>query len=235
MEIQQQLQVNLQRVNEKIAQAAAKAGKNPQEITLVAVTKTVSAEIVQALISLGVQNIGENRVQDAQEKWEILHTAYPTIRWHMIGHLQRNKVKTALKIFDIIHSIDSLDLGDEIAERASVDIPILLEVNISREPNKHGFDPTHLQDEIEPMLRVPHLKIQGLMGMAPLTSDLEVCRQCFIELRQLKDQLNHAYQGRLDLHHLSMGMSQDYEIAIEEGATIIRVGSALFDGIPSSK
>ncbi len=216
----QKLQENLEKIQEKIRQSALKANRNPAEITLIAVTKTVSSAFVAKLIELGVKNIGENRVQDARDKKNTL--SYDGISWHMIGHLQSNKVKTALETFDFFHSVDTLSLAQELSKRTNQTIPILLEVNASGEESKQGFAPECLEKNLQQILELPHLDVQGFMTMAPLTANQEICRACFKKLRILRD--------RFQLKHLSMGMSQDYEIAIEEGATMVRVGSALFEG-----
>lgn len=223
------LRDNVGEIQERISQAALRSGRKIQDITLVAVTKTVSFTLVQMLLDLGIQHIGENRVQDAQAKFQQI-TKPAT--WHLIGHLQRNKVKPALKIFQWFHSIDSIALANELAQQNTHQpCQILLEVNTSGETSKQGFTTTELQNNIEKLLKIPQLNILGLMTMAPLTNDLSICRRCFIELRTLAEKLNQQYHGILHLQHLSMGMSQDYEIAVEEGATMVRVGSALFKGI----
>ncbi|NUM35438.1 MAG: YggS family pyridoxal phosphate-dependent enzyme [Candidatus Brocadiae bacterium] len=216
----QKLRENLQNVQKKIIQAALRANRDPSEISLVAVTKTVPSSFIEKLMELGVKNIGENRVQDARMKKDEL--AGHDVSWHLIGHLQRNKVKTALETFDFFHSVDTVALAKELSEKSSKSIPVLLEVNVSGEESKQGFAPEILEKSIENILSFPNLCVQGFMTMAPLTENQDVCRDCFRKLRELKDYFHFK--------HLSMGMSQDYEIAIEEGATMVRVGSALFEG-----
>ena len=228
--IREILAANISRVRECIAQAASKVGRNPEEITLVAVTKTVSVDIIAELAALGISDIGENRVHHGAAKRQALATL--PIKWHFIGHLQRNKVKQALASFDFYHSLDSTRLAQEMANRVDAGkISVLLEVNISSEDSKHGFSRLEVQSEIEKLLELPQLEIQGLMTMAPFTSDMAVCRHCFRELKNLAGELQRRYPKELKLRHLSMGMSQDYPIAVEEGATMVRVGSALFAGI----
>lgn len=223
-----QLRHNLAEVQDKIASAAKKSGRDIKDITLVAVTKTVTADYIQALLDLGVQHIGENRIQSAQTKFQQIHSP---ATWHLIGHLQKNKIKQALKIFQWIHSIDSLELAETLNRYTTNTIPILLEVNVSGETSKQGFESNILQTQMESLFTMPHLCICGLMTMAPLTTNLDICRDCFSKLRKLAEELNQKYQGSLHLQHLSMGMSQDYEVAIEEGATMVRVGSALVKNI----
>lgn len=226
----QRLQRNLAQIQTRIAQAAARAGRRPETITLVAVTKQVSAAVVDALLELGVRDIGENRVPDAQAKYRECAKSL-TARWHMIGHLQRNKVKDGLAMFAMIHSVDTVALAQEIAARTRQPVPVLLEVNVSGEESKNGFRPEQLAVAVEQLLKLKLLAIQGLMTMAPQTSNLDVCRYCFRELAQSASRLRARYAAELTLMHLSMGMSQDFEVAIEEGATIVRIGTALLEGV----
>ena len=224
------LRENIEKVKEKMLESASRAKRKIEDITLVVVTKTVSAAIIENCVSLGIKNIGENKVQDAKEKFDMISDLYD-VKWHLIGHLQKNKVKSALSIFDFFHSIDSFELAEEIDKRASKKIPILLQANVSGEETKHGFSSEKLEREIEKIMSLPNIEIRGLMTMAPLTEDAQICRKCFSELRELKEKLNSKYSDKLNMEHLSMGMSQDFEIAIEEGATMIRVGSSIFEGI----
>lgn len=226
----ERLRVNVEEVKRRIAEAAARAGRLPADITLVAVSKTVGAETVAALIEMDVQHIGENRVPDAAAKKDICANA-TRARWHMIGHLQRNKVKEALSVFDFFHSIDSLRLAREISKRAIEPVPILLEVNVSGEESKYGFSSESLAREIAELTALENLRIEGLMTMAPFTDDMSVCRACFRKLRELAERLRGESPETLVLPHLSMGMTNDFEVAVEEGATLVRIGSALFQGI----
>ena len=211
---------NLKEVEGRIAQAAQRVGRSPDEVTIVAVTKQVAPQAIEAAIKAGIRHIGENRVQEANEKIRLLSALelYPT--WHMVGHLQTNKVKTAVEIFDIIHSIDSLRLAQLVSQRADKTLPVLLQVNISGEETKSGFSVAELPKALDEVARLPRLEVKGLMTIAPLVQDAEEVRPIFRRLRELRDSLG--------LEHLSMGMSNDFEVAVEEGATIVRIGRAIF-------
>ncbi len=218
---------NYKRVTEKILEAANAAGKKKEDMTLVAVTKNYSNAEIQQLYDLGCRNFGENRLQDALPKME---EAPKDIIWHMIGSLQKNKVKKAIGKFGLIHGVDSLDLALKISE-CSVELgvvtSILLQVNTSGEDTKHGFSEKSLIECFQTILKFPSLKIEGLMTMAPLTDDEKTIRGCFADLRMLKDCLNELFLPQCPMKILSMGMSHDYELAIKEGATHIRIGTAL--------
>jgi len=227
---------NLERVRERMAAAARRSDRNPEEITLVAVTKAIEPAIVREAIDLGLRDFGENRVQEAEWKVPLL----PEVTWHMIGHLQRNKVKKALPIFDLIHSVDSLRLAQEIDRRASrieAGVPVLLEVNLSGEATRYGFRmaPCVTRGEekeaffsyVEQTLRLPHLEVRGLMTMAPLVAHPEEARPYFQRLRGLRDELREGFP-QVGWEDLSMGMTDDFEVAIEEGATMVRIGRAIF-------
>ncbi|RLC71163.1 MAG: YggS family pyridoxal phosphate-dependent enzyme [Chloroflexi bacterium] len=211
---------NLKEVEGRIAQAAQRVGRSPDEVTIVAVTKQVAPQAIEAAIKAGIRHIGENRVQEANEKIRLLSALelYPT--WHMVGHLQTNKVKTAVEIFDIIHSIDSLRLAQLVSQRADKTLPVLLQVNISGEETKSGFSVAELPKALDEVARLPRLEVKGLMTIAPLVQDAEEVRPIFRRLRELRDSLG--------LEHLSMGMSNDFEVAVEEGATMVRIGRAIF-------
>jgi len=211
---------NLKEVEGRIAQAAQRVGRSPDEVTIVAVTKQVAPQAIEAAIKAGIRHIGENRVQEANEKIRLLSALelYPT--WHMVGHLQTNKVKTAVEIFDIIHSIDSLRLAQLVSQRADKTLPVLLQVNISGEETKSGFSVAELPKALDEVARLPRLEVKGLMTIAPLVQDAEEVRPIFRRLRELRDSLG--------LEHLSMGMSDDFEVAVEEGATMVRIGRAIF-------
>ncbi|HON44239.1 MAG: YggS family pyridoxal phosphate-dependent enzyme [Planctomycetes bacterium] len=224
------LQENLRKVQENIARAAEKVGRKAEEVQLIAVTKTMPTDIIQQLYSLGVRCIGENRVFDAGDKKAIL-TETTDLKWHLIGTLQRKKVTKALKIFDYIHSVDSVLLAEEISKKASKIIPVLLEVNVSGEKTKHGFSIEELEQSMETLLSLPKIKIHGFMTMAPFCNDSTIWRTCFSSLRCLMEKYNTRYADILQMSELSMGMSQDYEVAIQEGATMVRVGSALYEGL----
>ena len=219
---------NLQRVRDKIAAAAERSGRAAGDVELVVVTKERSIDEINEAIQAGAEVIGENRVQEAKGK-------YPQLRgrvsMHMIGHLQRNKVKDALKIFEFIHSVDSLKLAEEIervATRWEKTVPVLAEVNVSGESSKFGLEPEELRPFLENVSGMKSLRVEGLMTMAPFVRDPEETRPVFARLRGLRDEINRLHLPGVVLRHLSMGMTQDYGIAVEEGATMVRVGSAIF-------
>ncbi len=223
------LRDNVERVRATIADAAAHAGRHPSEVTLVAVSKTHPAELVAEVAGLGVEHFGENRVQEAQAKiprvGELLGRA-PT--WHMVGTLQRNKVRACLELFDLIHSVDSARLAAAVAERAAGrTVPVLLEVYIGNDTARPGFRPDHLLDEAAAIVALPELDVRGLMTVAPLGAGGAAARAVFRRLRELRDELRDRHpDARLD--ELSMGMTDDFPLAIAEGATIVRVGRAIF-------
>ncbi len=214
------IEQNLRELERRIARAAQRAGRSPAEITIVAVTKEVEPEAIEVALKAGIRHIGENRVQEARGKVERLSTLEPRPIWHMVGHLQTNKVKTAVEIFDIIHSIDSLRLAQAVSQRAQSTIPVLLQVNVSGEGTKSGFSVAELSQAAGEIARLPRLEVKGLMTIAPMVADAEEVRPIFKKLRQLRDELG--------LEHLSMGMTDDFEVAVEEGATIVRIGRAIF-------
>lgn len=208
---------------EKIQQAAVKSQRDPDDITLVAVTKNRSLEDILGLYQAGCRDFGESRVQEALPK---IASAPEDIRWHFIGTLQTNKISKVIDKFTLIHSIDSFRLAEEISKRAEKKLPILLQVNTSGELTKHGLPPDEWNRCMTEVLELPNVDIQGFMTMAPLTEDQRAVRECFAGLRRFRD-LMETRAGR-SFPHLSMGMSGDYLIAIEEGATLLRIGSALF-------
>jgi pyridoxal phosphate enzyme (YggS family) len=217
---------NLERVREQIAQAAAKVGRAPGEVELVAITKTHAAEKVREAIQAGQSLFGESRVQEGRAKIPELPSA---IRWHFVGHLQKNKIRHALPLFEMIHSVDSLALAQEmnrIAEEEGRHPRVLLEVNVAGEGSKFGFSPDKLREQVEDLLALPRLSIEGLMTIPPLAEEAEASRKYFVQLRELRDRLQTEF--RVDLTQLSMGMTQDFPIAIKEGATLVRVGTAIF-------
>jgi pyridoxal phosphate enzyme (YggS family) len=205
-------------VQERVARAAERAGRSPAEVTIVAVSKLFPTQAIEEAAAAGIAHIGENRVQEAAAKVSSLR--HLPVTWHMIGHLQTNKAKTALELFDIIQSVDSLRLAEALSRRADRPIPVLLEVNVAGEASKFGLSPQEVLQTAEAVARLPHLDMRGLMTMAPLVSDPEEVRPVFRELRRLRDALGLA--------ELSMGMTDDFEVAIEEGATLVRIGRAIF-------
>ena len=217
---------NLERVREQIAHAAAKIGRAPNEVELVAITKTHAAEKVREAIQAGQSLFGESRVQEARAKIPELPSA---IRWHFVGHLQKNKIRHALPLFEMIHSVDSLALAQEmnrIAEEEGMRPRVLLEINVAGEGSKFGFAPDKLREQMEALLALPRLSVLGLMTIPPLGEEPEASRKYFVQLRELRDRLQTEF--RVDLAQLSMGMTQDYAVAVEEGATLVRVGTAIF-------
>lgn len=219
---------NIRAVEEQKAEAAVKAGRDPSEILLCAVTKTHPAEMINQAIRAGVTDIGENKVQEILDKYEKVEK----VRWHMIGHLQSNKVKYIIDKVCMIHSVESLKLAREIDRRAAqhdLGMDILIEVNTAGDEAKFGVAPEDAEDLIRQILgECPHLRIRGLMTIAPYADDPEEVRPYFRKTRQLFERLSMIEHPRLDFQYLSMGMSNDYGVAVEEGSTIIRVGSALF-------
>ncbi len=226
------LERNLRQVRERIARAAERAGRDPAEITLVAVTKTVSVEGIRLAYDLGLRDFGENRVEEALPKAQALPA---DIRWHCIGHVQRRKARLAVELSYLLHSVDSVRLAQRLqrfCEELGRDLPILLEVNISGEETKYGFRPEEVAEAVPEIAACHRLRIQGLMTIAPLVADPEEARPCFRALRALRDALAARYPD-LDWRHLSMGMTGDFEVAVEEGATLVRIGQALFGPRPA--
>jgi len=217
---------NLERVREQMAQAAAKAGRAVEAIELVAITKTHPADKVREAIEAAQSLFGESRVQEARSKIPELPS---NTRWHFVGHLQKNKIRHALPLFELIHSVDSLALAqdvDRIAQEEGLHPRVLLEVNMAGEGSKFGFAPDNLRVQMEALLALPRLSILGLMTIPPLAQEPEASRKYFVQLRELRDHLQT--ECRVDLAQLSMGMTQDFPIAVEEGATLVRVGTAIF-------
>jgi pyridoxal phosphate enzyme (YggS family) len=214
----------LTEVRARIGAACRRAGRSPSDVTLVGVTKGFPAEAVAEAVSAGLKDCGENRVQEAAAKIATLAAMGIFPRWHLIGHLQTNKVKTALGLFAILHSVDSLRLARELRARATQPVPILLEVNVSQEASKFGFSVGELPNAASAISALPNLDVRGLMTVAPFSHDPETARPFFRQLRELRDATG--------LRELSMGMTDDFEVAIEEGATMVRVGRAIFGQRP---
>jgi pyridoxal phosphate enzyme (YggS family) len=216
---------NIRRVRDLVAEAATGAGRKPEDITIIAVTKTFGADMVNSVVGAGIIDIGENRVQEFLQK---IPDVKVDCRWHLIGHLQRNKVARVVGKFTMIHSVDSLRLAESIdrvgRERGEV-TDVLLQVNTSREESKAGVLPEELPDLVDTIVGKPQLRLRGLMTIGPTSGDLSRTRACFIQLRDLCEKLKS--ESGLDLPELSMGMSGDFAIAIEEGATMVRVGSLI--------
>lgn len=230
--VREQLSANLAKVRERIAQAASRAGRPASEIRLIGVTKYVDVELARLLRELGCEDLGESRPQSLWEKAEGLYGT--DTRWHLIGHLQRNKVRRTLPHVSLIHSIDSVRLLQEInAEAASQNRKTrgLIEVNISGDAAKHGLSPEELESLLNEAAACDRVEIVGLMGMAGLESDADQARREFALLRELRDRLAPNLPPSVALSELSMGMSGDFEQAIGEGATLVRIGSNLWEGI----
>lgn len=216
---------NLQSVKARIEQAALSAGRSPAEITIVGAAKTVPVETLHAAFTLGIGHLGENYVQEAARKKQALAQLGANPTWHMIGHLQTNKAKDAVALFDVIETVDSIRLAEAIARRAiKQPIPIMMEVNVAQEPSKSGFALETVADAYKRLKDLPELSVVGLMTIAPEVANSEEIRPVFRQLQQLKDELG--------LRELSMGMTNDFEVAIQEGATSIRIGRALFGPRP---
>ena len=231
---------NITRVQERIAAACMRARRNPSEVMLVAVSKTFPAEIIAEAYRLGLRDFGENRIEEAREK--IPHVQSPIshlqsdLRWHLVGHLQSRKAQEAVALFDMIHSVDSVKLAEKLSRLCSEAgrvMPILMECNISGEESKYGFPVVSAADkarwlaDVEAILRLPGVRVEGLMTVAPIVPDAQETRPVFRALRKLRDELAGRFP-QTDWRHLSMGMTDDFEIAIEEGATLVRVGRAIF-------
>jgi len=217
---------NLERVREQIAQAASKAGRSADEVELVAITKTHPAEKVRKAIEAGQTLFGESRVQEARTKIPELPS---NVRWHFVGHLQKNKIRHALPLFELFHGVDSLALAqemDRIAADEGMHPRVLLETNVAGEGSKFGFSADKLREQMEELLALQRLSILGLMTIPPLADKAEASRKYFVQLRELRDRLQTEFH--VDLAQLSMGMTHDFPIAVEEGATLVRVGTAIF-------
>ncbi len=220
---------NIESIRKRIADAAKRAGRDADEIKLIAVTKTVDVDKVEEAIAAGALDAGENKPQELARKYEVLGDK---IRWHQIGSLQTNKVKYIIDKVCMIHSLDREGLAEEIDKRASKIgrvIDCLVQVNISGEESKHGMS----REEVEPFVRLvaekyPNIKIKGLMTMAPFDAERDEISKVFRDLKVLSDEINNMNIGNVEMHELSMGMTNDFEIAVEEGATMVRVGTAIF-------
>ena len=224
---------NLGAVKERITKAAARVGRDPETITLVAVSKTMPVESIREAIEAGQHVFGENRVQEAQAKVQALGRE---VRWHLIGHLQRNKVKVVCDIFDLIESVDSLPLAQNINARASqrgIIMPVLLQVNIGDETTKSGVAATDALALVRQVALLPHVSVRGLMCVPPPVDVPDHARPYFAQLRTLAERIARQQIPNVSMTELSMGMSHDFEVAIEEGATMVRVGSAIFGPRPA--
>lgn len=248
--MRRKLSDNLRRIRDRIAGACARVGRDPGDVRLVAVTKTVEVDVIRQLLELGVIELGESRVQELTKRAGMIEEyrsrrrlvvgaaeTIPSPNWHMIGHLQRNKVKSVLPWARVVHSVDSLRLAEDIShhgEEANHTTDIFLQVNVSEERTKFGLvvgAVTYVVDQVRAM---PNVRLLGLMTMAPYADDPEAARPHFARLRELFEDLKTDLRLPPDFRHLSMGMSGDFEVAIEEGATFVRIGTALFEGVAVS-
>jgi len=214
------IEANTREVRSRIERACERSRRSPEEITLVAVTKGFEAPVIRTAFDLGIRNFGENRVQEAEGKIAGLSELRSAITWHMVGHLQSNKAKSAVDLFDIIHSVDSVRLAGILNRLAKKQLPILLEVNVSGESTKAGFSPDQVVSAVKDIKQLNNLNLVGLMTVAPMAVEPQKVRPVFRKLRELRDLLG--------LKHLSMGMTDDFEVAVEEGATMLRIGRAIF-------
>jgi len=227
------IQTRVRQIFSDVEEICRKVNRAPKEVVVVAVTKYVPLESVQEAINAGIGHIAENRVQEAESKFPQLMAKNPQVKSHIIGHLQTNKAKDAIKVCSLIQSVDSLKLAQEIEKQAAKTgqhADILVQFNTAREEQKFGADPKDAGVLIEGISQLPHVRIKGLMCMAPYTEDQGIIRKTFVDLRDIRDGIKTRFAGhpQVDMGILSMGMSSDYKIAIEEGSTMVRVGSAIF-------
>jgi len=219
---------NLEKIAEKIRLKLELAGRDSGDITMVAVTKTVEEDRIREAIASGVRIIGENRVQEAKDKYAKLGNE---VIWHLVGHLQTNKAKDAVKIFDLIHSVDSVKLAKEIdkeARKVGKVQKVLIEVNLSGEETKYGLSPEEVIPFLKDISELPNMKVEGLMTMAPFYENPEDCRPYFRRLKELMEKVKARKIENVEMKYLSMGMTNDYEVAIEEGSNMVRIGRAIF-------
>lgn len=219
---------NLQEIRQRIAEAARKAGRNPDEVTLIAVSKNHTVDQIREALAAGITDLGENRVQEAVPKYQAIGKA---ATWHMIGTLQTNKARQAVAFADLIHSLDRTSLAQELhrlGQRRGRPVPVLVQVNVAGEESKHGLPPAELPAFLEQISAMDGLCVQGLMTIAPAADDPESVRPVFARLRRLSEQAARLGLPRVEMRWLSMGMSGDYEAAVAEGANLVRIGSAIF-------
>lgn len=222
------IQENIMEIKERIKQAALRSGRLPEDILLLAVTKTIDTDRIQEAVEAGLTSLGENKVQEILDKYE---TMGENVKWHLIGHLQTNKVKYIIDKVELIHSVESLKLAEEIEKRAAaknIIMPILVEVNIAQEDSKFGLHPSEVETFIRNISTMQHICVKGLMTVAPYVENPEENRYYFRQLRELLVDINEKKIDNVHMDILSMGMTGDYEVAIEEGATIVRVGTGIF-------
>jgi pyridoxal phosphate enzyme (YggS family) len=225
-----ELRLRLSAVRARIETAAKKSGRRASDIELVAVTKTHPAEVVRQAIDAGVTDVGENRVQEAESK--IAQVGRDALRWHLIGHLQSNKARRAVQLFDVIHSVDSIELARKLEgacdDLQRAELPVLIQVDLGHEATKAGADERELPALIDTIVQCKHLRLIGLMTLPPFFEDAELARPFFVKLRGLRDEQRQRGAFGDAAGELSMGMTHDFEVAIEEGATMVRIGTAIF-------
>jgi len=219
---------NLARVRARIRAACVRVGRDPSSVTLVAVTKGMAVERMREAVALGLADLGENRVQEARAKQ--LALSPEPIRWHLIGHLQRNKVTQAVELFSVIHSVDSIELAETLERHMNKPLEVFAQVNVSGEDTKFGCTMEEALPLARRVMQLPHLRLRGLMALAPFAENPEQARPHFRRLRELRDEMDSTLHPAPCTLHLSMGMSGDFEVAIEEGADLVRIGTALFKG-----
>lgn len=221
---------NLELVRARVAAACQRCGRNPEEVTLIAVSKTKPVSMVKEAAEAGAVDFGENKVQELCEKYE--EVGMP-LRWHLIGHLQRNKVKYVVDKAFMIHSVDSMRLAEEIqkeAEKKNCQVDVLIEVNIGGEETKSGVEPEEAAELVKSVSALPRVHVKGLMAIAPMVAEPEEARIYFVRMRELREEIRGLSLPGVEMKELSMGMTGDFEVAIEEGATMVRVGTAIFGG-----
>ena len=223
---------NLSELQDRINKALLRSRHNQDTVELVISTKYVDADIIRILSELDITSVGENRLQDTERKLKVLNDL--NLSWHMFGHLQRNKVKKAIRIFELIHSVESIHLAEEINKESlklNKKTRILVEVNVSGEETKYGLSSDDAIPFMQDLSKMKGISVEGLMTMAPIVNDAEICRPIFRGLRELSKKVEAEDINGINMKYLSMGMTQDFEVAIEEGSNMVRVGSAVFKGI----
>jgi pyridoxal phosphate enzyme (YggS family) len=222
--------LNIQSLRKRIANIAGACGRSPEEIMLLAISKTFPKEAISRAVQAGIRQFGENRIQEAESKIPSFPEE-PKLEWHLVGHLQSNKARRASELFDVVHSLDSVKLAARL-NQACVDtgkiLSVLLQIDLGEEESKFGVHPAQIREIVEAVSKFANIRLDGLMTIPPFFEDPEFVRPYFVKLRKLKERLESEQPGCLGRQHLSMGMSHDFEIAIQEGATIVRIGTAIF-------
>jgi len=224
----QDIRDNIDNISRSIREVCEKAGRNPEDITLIAVTKTIAPERINYAIGCGIQDIGENKVQEVMSKYENIEG---NVNWHLIGHLQTNKVKYIIDKVALIHSVDSLDLAEEIdkrAKKAGIVKDVLVQVNVAQEDTKFGIEYKDTEVFMRQLSKLEGVRVKGLMTIAPYSEDPEQVRPVFRQLKEMYDTLVAAGIDNIDMKYLSMGMTNDYKVAIEEGSNMVRIGTGIF-------